>query len=173
MCIILARSSMLKTFASYVTCGCHAKRPDGDACTQWTCSLLPLYRVQMYPTVTPLLKPLLRKKANLLLFDFVEFVSKSASSILLKLRQEMLMNSQTGTHVEAPSMGIFHVLGTLRYGTPCPRCVVIKLLRVTRRCEVEDASDGLLQGGIRQDRVSYIMTHRSMNNGMFVFTSFG
>lgn len=45
VCIILAHSSALKTFASYVTCGCRAKRPDGKACTKWTCSLSLLSRV--------------------------------------------------------------------------------------------------------------------------------
>lgn len=120
----------------------------------------------------------MHSKANFLLFAFVAFVSKSASSILLRLRQEInyetsLMNSQTGTHVDASRRyhDYISVPGTLMYGTPCPRCVVIKLLRVTRRWEVEDASDGLLQGSIRQDRVSYMMTCQSMNNGMFVFTS--
>lgn len=49
--------------------------------------------------------------------------------------ETLLMNLQTGTHVDAP--------GTLMCGT--------KLLSMTRECEVEDASDGLLQG---QDRVS-------------------
>lgn len=54
-----------------------------------------------------LLKALSHRKANLLLFDFVAFLSKSASSSLLKLRQEIhyetsLMNSQTDTHVDTP-----------------------------------------------------------------------
>lgn len=55
-------------------------------------------------------------------------------------------------------MTVIHVRGTLMR----PRCVGMKLLHVTRRCEAEDASHGL----------SHVMTHRSMNKGMFVFACF-
>ena len=74
-----------------------------------------------------------------------------SSSILLKLRHKIndaasLMNWWNTQRMRRDLM---------TYGTPRLRRNVIKLLRVTRGCEVEDASDGLLQGGVTEDSVFY------------------